>query len=132
MTVMLIRFGVYVGCDYYPAMDDEGYHINLILQASHISTPANNPPGRLLPRTCSKSTDAVSETEVDSPKSVCRNRLQTAVSCFGSKGCGAVTGAIMLIGLKYGKVEVEDNAAKDKHMNSSKSSRKDLKLLIAR
>lgn len=28
--------------------------------------------------------------------------------------CGAVTGAIMLIGLKYGKVDVEDNAAKDK------------------
>jgi C_GCAxxG_C_C family probable redox protein len=27
--------------------------------------------------------------------------------------CGAVTGAIMLIGLKYGKVDVEDNAAKD-------------------
>lgn len=28
--------------------------------------------------------------------------------------CGAVTGALMLIGLKYGKVAVEDNAAKDK------------------
>ena len=28
--------------------------------------------------------------------------------------CGAVTGALMLIGLKYGKVDVEDNAAKDK------------------
>ncbi|WP_243450250.1 C-GCAxxG-C-C family protein [Desulfosporosinus sp. Sb-LF] len=27
--------------------------------------------------------------------------------------CGAVTGAIMLIGLKYGKVDVDDNAAKD-------------------
>ena len=28
--------------------------------------------------------------------------------------CGAVTGALMLIGLKYGKVDVEDNGAKDK------------------
>lgn len=27
--------------------------------------------------------------------------------------CGAVTGAFMLIGLKYGKVEVDDNAARD-------------------
>ncbi len=28
--------------------------------------------------------------------------------------CGAVTGALMLIGLKYGKVDVEDNVARDK------------------
>jgi len=28
--------------------------------------------------------------------------------------CGAVTGAFMLIGLKYGKVKAEDNAAKEK------------------
>lgn len=28
--------------------------------------------------------------------------------------CGAVTGAHMLIGLKYGKINIEDNAAKDK------------------
>lgn len=28
--------------------------------------------------------------------------------------CGAVTGALMLSGLKYGKVDVEDNGAKDK------------------
>ncbi len=28
--------------------------------------------------------------------------------------CGAVTGAIMLIGLKYGKVRVDDTAAKEK------------------
>lgn len=28
--------------------------------------------------------------------------------------CGAVTGALMLIGLKYGKVDVEDNATKVK------------------
>ena len=28
--------------------------------------------------------------------------------------CGAVTGALMLIGLNYGKVHVEDNGAKDK------------------
>ena len=28
--------------------------------------------------------------------------------------CGAVTGALMAIGLKYGRVELEDKAAKDK------------------
>lgn len=28
--------------------------------------------------------------------------------------CGAVTGAFMLIGLKYGKVKTDDNAAKEK------------------
>jgi C_GCAxxG_C_C family probable redox protein len=28
--------------------------------------------------------------------------------------CGAVTGAFMVIGLKYGRFEAEDNAAKDK------------------
>jgi C_GCAxxG_C_C family probable redox protein len=28
--------------------------------------------------------------------------------------CGAVTGALMLIGLQYGKCKAEDNAAKDK------------------
>jgi len=33
---------------------------------------------------------------------------------FIGKTCGAVSGAIMLIGLKYGKVDKDDNAAKDK------------------
>jgi len=28
--------------------------------------------------------------------------------------CGAVTGAVMVIGLKYGKVKVDDDAAKEK------------------
>jgi C_GCAxxG_C_C family probable redox protein len=28
--------------------------------------------------------------------------------------CGAVTGALMVIGLKYGKIQAEDNAAKEK------------------
>jgi len=32
--------------------------------------------------------DAVSEMKVDTSKSVCRNRLQTAVSCFSPKSCG--------------------------------------------
>ena len=31
-----------------------------------------------------------------------------------SETCGAVTGAFMLIGLKHGKVEVDDNAARDR------------------
>ena len=28
--------------------------------------------------------------------------------------CGAVTGALMVIGLKYGKIHLDDNAAKEK------------------
>jgi len=48
--------------------------------------------------TCAKNVldeyDAVFEMEVDPPKPVCRSRLQTAVSCFGPKGCG---------GERYGK-----------------------------
>lgn len=48
---------------------------------------------------------------------------ETALRIAGSFGggmgytgetCGAVTGALMLIGLKHGKVNVEDNAAKEK------------------
>ena len=38
--------------------------------------------------------DAVSEMKVGPSKSVCRSRLQTAVSCFSPKGCG---------GERYGK-----------------------------
>ena len=38
--------------------------------------------------------DAVFEMKVDPSKSVCRSRLQTAVSCFSPKGCG---------GERYGK-----------------------------
>jgi hypothetical protein len=38
--------------------------------------------------------DAVSEMKVGPLKSVCRSRLQTAVSCFSPKGCG---------GERYGK-----------------------------
>ena len=48
--------------------------------------------------TCAKNAlderDAVSEMEVGPSKSVCRSRLQTAVSCFSPKGCG---------GERYGK-----------------------------
>ncbi|EGD47533.1 C_GCAxxG_C_C family protein [Ruminiclostridium papyrosolvens DSM 2782] len=45
--------------------------------------------------------------------------LRIAGSFGGGMGligetCGAVTGAIMLIGLKYGKVRVDDTAAKEK------------------
>ncbi len=45
--------------------------------------------------------------------------LKIAGSFGGGMGligetCGAVTGAIMLIGLKYGKVRVDDTAAKEK------------------
>lgn len=45
--------------------------------------------------------------------------LRIAGSFGGGMGhigetCGAVTGAFMLIGLKYGKVRVEDNTAKEK------------------
>jgi len=45
--------------------------------------------------------------------------LRIAGSFGGGMGhigetCGAVTGAFMLIGLKHGKVNVEDNAAKEK------------------
>ena len=38
--------------------------------------------------------DAVPEMKEGPSKSVCRNRLQTAVSCFSPKGCG---------GERYGK-----------------------------
>ncbi|MCX7773898.1 MAG: C-GCAxxG-C-C family protein [Clostridia bacterium] len=37
----------------------------------------------------------------------------SGMGCIGGT-CGAVTGAFMLIGLKYGKHEPEDNAARDK------------------
>lgn len=45
--------------------------------------------------------------------------LRIAGSFGGGMGligetCGAVTGAIMLIGLKYGKIRVDDTAAKEK------------------
>ena len=44
-------------------------------------------------RDCAKNVlaehDAVSEMKVDPSKSVCRSRLQTAVSCFSPKGCGS-------------------------------------------
>jgi len=49
---------------------------------------------------------------------------ETALKIAGSFGggmaytgeiCGAVTGALMLIGLKYGKYRLEDNEAKDKN-----------------
>lgn len=45
--------------------------------------------------------------------------LRVAGSFGGGMGhngetCGAVTGAMMLIGLKYGKVKPEDNAAKER------------------
>jgi len=42
--------------------------------------------------------DAVSEMKVGPSKLVCRNRLQTAVSCFNPKGCG---------GERYGKSREE-------------------------
>jgi len=34
--------------------------------------------------------------------------------CYTGETCGAVTGAMMLIGLKYGKCSPEDNQAKEK------------------
>lgn len=44
-------------------------------------------------RACAKNVlgehDAVSEMKVDPSKSVCRSRLQTAVSCFNPKSCGS-------------------------------------------
>ena len=53
-----------------------------------------------------------------------KDELAKKISCgfgagmgYNGEVCGAVTGAIMLIGLKYGKYREEDNEAKEKTYN---------------